>query len=557
MVNKTASLLGHRGDELVLRVCGPERDDRVFRLAGSKCTIGGDPRCTLALPAGGDSPLHCLILRGPSTTVVRRWSRETRLNGQAFHSAPLAAGDRLSIGPVELEVLGTEAAEPCRAERAALAAREAELAGEAERLRSDRHCLAEERQGLDRQRAAWRQERKADEEAVAQERADVAQARAEAEQAGREAEAAAEARRAEQDALAAREAELAGETDRLRSANASLEARSRELDARQQQIEAREDQLELYRARLEERAAALSRRNAAAASQPEADLKEHRTVGQSASLPAREAPLTSGEVFTRMGIELDLHDDEPAEAAAGSVPADGNERLGPARPRTEATTSEAGERPGDEEDEETVEAYMSRLLERVTEGTGKRSPSAPATARHRARDADREDALPAEPPRGVDRQGGGTPADTLSEDRGEGSRQPAPASLAPRTSAPERSVNFSAMRELANLSADAAISTHARRTLRGTFRSKIAVIVVSSSTAMALLWLGWQGAGRFAFLAAGAGLTVAVQWTLQFLVLTGHLSVGHTGRLHPGQATAPDQDNDATASEDRPAEAAG
>jgi len=37
--------------------------------------------------------------------VVRCWEPDTRLNGQAFGDAPLVPGDRLSIGPVELEIV--------------------------------------------------------------------------------------------------------------------------------------------------------------------------------------------------------------------------------------------------------------------------------------------------------------------------------------------------------------------------------------------------------------------------------------------------------------------
>ena len=37
--------------------------------------------------------------------VVRRWSPDTLLNGCQFTDAPLNPGDRLSIGPIELEVV--------------------------------------------------------------------------------------------------------------------------------------------------------------------------------------------------------------------------------------------------------------------------------------------------------------------------------------------------------------------------------------------------------------------------------------------------------------------
>jgi hypothetical protein len=51
--------------------------------------------------------VHCLILRGEQGTVIRRWSPHTRLNGATFTDALLQPGDRLSIGPVELDVIST------------------------------------------------------------------------------------------------------------------------------------------------------------------------------------------------------------------------------------------------------------------------------------------------------------------------------------------------------------------------------------------------------------------------------------------------------------------
>ena len=63
----------------------------------------------MRLRARGVGPLHCLIVRGPCATIVRRWSADTRLNGQAFTDAQLLPGDRLSIGAIELEVLETAA----------------------------------------------------------------------------------------------------------------------------------------------------------------------------------------------------------------------------------------------------------------------------------------------------------------------------------------------------------------------------------------------------------------------------------------------------------------
>lgn len=97
---------------LVLRVHGRGRDGDIVRLESTKCTIGSDRRCTLRLLSRGIQPIHCLIVRGRQNTLVRRWSPDTRLNGKAFSDAPLTSGDRLSIGPIELEVVQATAPTP-------------------------------------------------------------------------------------------------------------------------------------------------------------------------------------------------------------------------------------------------------------------------------------------------------------------------------------------------------------------------------------------------------------------------------------------------------------
>jgi hypothetical protein len=96
--------------DLALRVCGTEHDGRIVRLHARKCTIGSGESCTLRLRARGIERVHCLIVRGARGAAVRRWSQRTRLNGGAFLDAPLIPGDRLGIGPLELEVVETPVA---------------------------------------------------------------------------------------------------------------------------------------------------------------------------------------------------------------------------------------------------------------------------------------------------------------------------------------------------------------------------------------------------------------------------------------------------------------
>ena len=90
---------------LWLSVRGGQHDGRRIRLVGAKCTVGSAPSCSLRLEAPGVHPVHCLIIRGSRGTVIRCWSGDTRLNGREFDDSWLQPGDRLSVGQIELEVL--------------------------------------------------------------------------------------------------------------------------------------------------------------------------------------------------------------------------------------------------------------------------------------------------------------------------------------------------------------------------------------------------------------------------------------------------------------------
>ena len=90
---------------LVLRICGSPREGQVVRLKSAKCTVGSGEHCTLRIRAQGVQPLHCVLIRKAARTVVRRWAGDTRLNGENFTDSVLKNGDRLSIGPIEFEIL--------------------------------------------------------------------------------------------------------------------------------------------------------------------------------------------------------------------------------------------------------------------------------------------------------------------------------------------------------------------------------------------------------------------------------------------------------------------
>jgi hypothetical protein len=104
-------LLGEPVGDLVFKMRGGEHHGRIVRLRSLKCTIGSSADCTLRLCAPGVRGLHCLVIRGEAGAVVRRWSPDTQLNGRTFDDALLKVGDRLQIGPIELELLESEPSE--------------------------------------------------------------------------------------------------------------------------------------------------------------------------------------------------------------------------------------------------------------------------------------------------------------------------------------------------------------------------------------------------------------------------------------------------------------
>lgn len=103
--SRARSLLGTPSQDLILLVRGTEHGGQIVRLSAPRCTVGSGQTCTLRLRSAGVGTVHCLIFRGRRATFVRRFDENTRLNGRMFDSAPLSVGDRLVVGPVELEVI--------------------------------------------------------------------------------------------------------------------------------------------------------------------------------------------------------------------------------------------------------------------------------------------------------------------------------------------------------------------------------------------------------------------------------------------------------------------
>jgi FHA domain len=89
-----------------LRIRNDGTNEQLVDLTHGKTTIGSSPRCLVRIQQPGVHPLHCLILQEGDSLSVRRWAAGTRLNGNPFDEAPLAPGDRLSVGVAELVIEG-------------------------------------------------------------------------------------------------------------------------------------------------------------------------------------------------------------------------------------------------------------------------------------------------------------------------------------------------------------------------------------------------------------------------------------------------------------------
>ena len=115
MQSSTLSARRQRGTTeqgLVLRVQGSRHHGRLIRLTTPTSTIGSAEDCSLRLLAPGVGPCHCEILRRSDATRVRCLKGDTRLNGEPFDEATLSVHDRLSIGPIELEVVRADPPRP-------------------------------------------------------------------------------------------------------------------------------------------------------------------------------------------------------------------------------------------------------------------------------------------------------------------------------------------------------------------------------------------------------------------------------------------------------------
>ena len=100
-----------------------------------------------------------------------------------------------------------------------------------------------------------------------------------------------------------------------------------------------------------------------------------------------------------------------------------------------------------------------------------------------------------------------------------------PVEMAPRAVAPERQVDFKAMRQLANLSAKNALHKHESKQLSGTTRTKLLVTSVAVVVGVSLLVIHQlPGAPPVTIYGAVASFAVAALWGVNYVSLLSRMA---------------------------------
>jgi hypothetical protein len=254
----------------------------------------------------------------------------------------------------------------------------------------------------------------------------------------------------------------------------------------------------------------------------EAGLWKGEGTAKSDQLPSSGPPVEEGLCRLSQGSSLlaDLHDsaevEEPVDEIVTAAPSDaeshGEELAEPEQPDlallsrpssgslAQAASSEEGE------SEDSIESYMSRLMQRLrkTDGT-----EVPAEKSHGSRQASGHlvsrpvpAAAPAPAPKPVVQEA--VPLTSLSD-------------LAPRSQAPELGANLAAMRELANSAARGAIETHQKKSSvkRVTYRTGSSLLGLLIAAAFTYYWV------RTGSLYALSGVGVSMLWAISSSLLAG------------------------------------
>jgi hypothetical protein len=346
-----------------------------------------------------------------------------------------------------------------------------------------------------------------------------------------------QSREAEQ--LAARQAELDARRQSLESQQAAWEAQKtdvqRTLDDRVAGLDALRVDLDSQRLALEkerrqwesqcrdasaaqsmaveqlsEREAELDARRLASEAEPVAEDEAVKTIPTSDA-----APVDLAAVLRQTGFQVEQADEErqcrenvhfKGESAASGPAEDPSADISAPVPRNRKPAESGAEA------EVSIDEYMSRLLAR---SRGDSAPaSGPASSVSRAPAAVKPVAVPKP-----------SPAPVVPAAQGEPSKPDEAVAMAPRAVAPERQVNFIAMRQLANQSANSALQKHESKQLLGSKRTKLLVTSVSAVVGVSLLAIHLlPGAPAVTTYGAVASFAVAALWGMNYLSLMSRVA---------------------------------
>ena len=278
-----------------------------------------------------------------------------------------------------------------------------------------------------------------------------------------------------------------------------LRERAEQLDARQAELDAQDQALQQQRRRQWEAEQAAVQ---VGQDGPAEDVGQPE--GVQSEQPSEGSPVDTAEVLRRLGVTPLLPDDEPREQAAPELERAGNEISDSPPPPQEPAA-----------EEESVDEYMARLLERIQAETG--GSTQPAVPSRASRSVTKEADPAASTSNASESPQGPSPSQAAEAMRRE------PVEISPRAVAPEKVVDLTAMRELANVSAHTAIDRHAKEELSRATGNKLLVTLVGLVTGAVLIW--WMSrsseSNDLTISAAVAGFLVAAIWGYQYITLIG------------------------------------
>jgi chromosome segregation ATPase len=244
---------------------------------------------------------------------------------------------------------------------------------------------------------------------------------------------------------------------------------------------------------------------------------EMRAVENELSPHTEKAPAEVDDILRRFGRDIDVPEEKVNLAADAPLAQSSAEQ----DKKDETTAYISTQQSSANEGEESVDDYMLRLMQRIRSTQGELThntdkPNLPASSP--------SDSAP-------------LPFETMPPVAASPILTPAqhgkPVELAPRSTAPEKEVDITMFRDLANYSAQNALGTHARGQMMRVMYSKLAVALMGGFTGIGLL-LVWQlwFSNRLTFFSAMMSFVVALIWGAQYVALTIRLLA--SGSENPG-----------------------